>query len=202
MTPVRCMRCWPVNSGMAGAISADTGGALTTGAGNAIPAGAPLVRLHAVTKAFPGIIANKAISLALWPGEVHVLLGENGAGKSTLVALLSGMLRPDSGRIEVAGAARQIDSPRRALALGIGTVFQHPMLVPTLTLTENLALGDAWWRPPARRRDVGITPGRRRAGRRADDAGTVPRGNRCNAAVGGATPVSGGSARSVARHHF
>ncbi|CAK8740408.1 hypothetical protein SODG_003880 [Sodalis praecaptivus] len=103
MTPVRCMRCWPVNSGMAGANSADTGGALTTGA--------PLVRLHAVTKAFPGIIANKAISLALWPGEVHVLLGENGAGKSTLVALLSGILRPDSGRIEVAGAARQIDSP-------------------------------------------------------------------------------------------
>ncbi len=148
------MRCWPVNSGMADANTADTGGALTTGAGNAIPAdtddalpvGAPLVRLHAVTKAFPGIIANKAISLALWPGEVHVLLGENGAGKSTLVALLSGMLRPDSGRIEVAGAARQIDSPRRALALGIGTVFQHPMLVPTLTLTENLALGDAWWR--------------------------------------------------------
>lgn len=137
---------------MAGANSADTGGTLTTGAGNAIPAGAPLVRLHAVTKAFPGIIANKAISLALWPGEVHVLLGENGAGKSTLVALLSGMLRPDSGRIEVAGAARQIDSPCRALALGIGTVFQHPMLVPTLTLTENLALGDVWWRPSARRR--------------------------------------------------
>lgn len=136
MTPARCTRCWPENNAVE----------------VALPAGTPLVRLHAVTKTFPGIVANAAIHLALWPGEVHVLLGENGAGKSTLVALLSGVLQPDCGHIEVAGAAQRIGSPRQALALGIGTVFQHPMLVPTLTLAENLALGDPWWRRPARRR--------------------------------------------------
>lgn len=117
---------------MADANSADIGGAIPTGAGNAtladtddaLPAGAPLVRLHAVTKAFPGIIANNAISLALWPGEVHVLLGENGAGKSTLVALLSGMLRPDSGRIEVAGAADRFTPP------GAGPRHRHGVPAP------------------------------------------------------------------------
>jgi simple sugar transport system ATP-binding protein len=79
-----------------------------------------------------------------------VLLGENGAGKSTLIAMLAGMLQPDAGVIRVAGRAERITSPARALALGIGTVFQHGMLVPGLTVAENLALGGRWWRRPGR----------------------------------------------------
>jgi general nucleoside transport system ATP-binding protein len=111
----------------------------------------PLVELRGVTKRFPGVVANDNISLALHAGEVHVLLGENGAGKSTLIGLLAGVLRPDGGSILIDGAETTIGSPRRALALGIGTVYQHSMLVPTLTVAENLLLGAAWFRRPRRR---------------------------------------------------
>src|SRR5207253_7033589 len=69
--------------------------------------------------------------------------GENGAGKSTLMGILSGMVEPDSGRIVVSGREATIDSPRRALELGIGTVYQHVTLVPTLTVLENLLLGES-----------------------------------------------------------
>ncbi|MBC6417249.1 MAG: ATP-binding cassette domain-containing protein, partial [Rhodospirillales bacterium] len=72
--------------------------------------------------------------------------GENGAGKSTLIAMLAGMQQPDVGEIRVAGRPVQIDSPRKSLALGIGTVFQHLLLVPSLTVLENLMLGGPWWR--------------------------------------------------------
>src|SRR5690606_12098987 len=95
-------------------------------------------------------VANERIDLAIRPGEVHVLLGENGAGKSTLIGLLSGLQAPDEGSIRVHGREQPIGSPRQALALGIGTVFQHVMLVPTLTVAENLALGGAWWQRPDR----------------------------------------------------
>jgi len=114
-----------------------------------IPA-TPLVEFQAVTKRFPGVLANDAVSFALHPGEVHVLLGENGAGKSTLIAMLAGMQQPDGGEILVQGKPGTIASPARALAMGIGTVFQHGMLVPTLTVAENLALGGQWWRRPSR----------------------------------------------------
>jgi simple sugar transport system ATP-binding protein len=110
----------------------------------------PLVEFKAVTKRFPGVLANDAVSFALHPGEVHVLLGENGAGKSTLIGMLAGMQQPDAGAIFVQGKAWTIASPARALALGIGTVFQHGMLVPTLTVAQNLALGGRWWRRPGR----------------------------------------------------
>jgi simple sugar transport system ATP-binding protein len=110
----------------------------------------PLVEFKAVTKRFPGVLANDEVSFTLHPGEVHVLLGENGAGKSTLIGMLAGMQQPDAGVIRVLGSAATIASPARALALGIGTVFQHGMLVPTLTVTENLALGGRWWRRPGR----------------------------------------------------
>lgn len=113
---------------------------------------APLVSVNQVTKRYPGIIANHRLDLALWPGEVHVLLGENGAGKSTLVALLSGLQQPDEGAIAVDGQTQALSSPRRAQTLGIGTVFQHAMMVPGLSVVENIALGDPWWRRPARRR--------------------------------------------------
>jgi len=108
----------------------------------------PIVALEGVTKRFPGVVANDSVDLEIRPGEVHVLLGENGAGKSTLIGLLSGLQQPDDGRILVDGTPTAITSPRHALSLGIGTVFQHTMLVPTLTVAENLLLGGPWWQRP------------------------------------------------------
>ena len=108
--------------------------------------GEAAVALHGIVKRFPGVVANDGISLAFRAGEVHALLGENGAGKSTLVGILSGMLRPDGGRIEVGGRQVRIASPAAALRLGIGTVHQHVLLVESLTAIENLMLGAPWWR--------------------------------------------------------
>lgn len=102
----------------------------------------PTVELRGITKTFPGVVANEDVSLALRRGEVHCLLGENGAGKSTLMAILAGMQQPDSGSILVDGRPTRIDSPRRALDLGIGTVYQHSTLIGPLTVVENLLLGD------------------------------------------------------------
>ncbi|MBB4022848.1 MULTISPECIES: putative B6 ABC transporter ATP-binding protein [Actibacterium] len=115
-----------------------------------ISGGAPIVRLEGVTKRYPGVIANDRIDMEFHAGEVHVLLGENGAGKSTLVSMLSGLQQPDEGRILIDGDARPIASPAGALDIGISTVFQHSMLVPSLTLVENAVLGRAWWRRPDR----------------------------------------------------
>ena len=118
-------------------------GSLETAGG----AAEPIVALRDITKRFPGVVANDAVSLAVYPGEVHALLGENGAGKSTLISILSGMQRPDAGIIEVRGRETRIASPRTALDLGIGTVYQHPTLVPTLSVLENLMLGASWRAP-------------------------------------------------------
>ena len=109
-----------------------------------------VVALRHVTKRFPGIVALDRVSLDFHPGEIHVLLGENGAGKSTLVSLLAGMQRPEEGEILVRGSPTVIDSPRRSMDLGIGTVFQRVLLVPSLTVIENLMLGGSWLRPLAR----------------------------------------------------
>lgn len=103
---------------------------------------APLIEITGITKRFPGVLANDDISLSIEKGEVHCLLGENGAGKSTLISILSGMTRPDAGTILIEGTETEIDSPRQALDLGIGTVYQHATLVPTLTVLENLILGN------------------------------------------------------------
>ena len=109
-----------------------------------------------ITKRFPGVLANDGISLQFRAREIHVLLGENGAGKSTLIGILAGMLQPDAGEILIRGQPVTIASPRDSLALGIGTVFQHVLLVPSLTVIENLMLGGRWWqriaRAPALRR--------------------------------------------------
>jgi simple sugar transport system ATP-binding protein len=102
----------------------------------------PIVELTGITKAFPGVLANDAVDLKLWPGEVHCLLGENGAGKSTLIGILSGLIRPDAGTIRVEGVETVISSPRKALELGIGTVHQHSVLIPALSVLDNLLLGD------------------------------------------------------------
>jgi simple sugar transport system ATP-binding protein len=110
-------------------------------AGTQSPERAPAIELTDITKRFPGVLANDRISMTVRHGEVHCLLGENGAGKSTLISILSGMLRPDSGSIKVDGAEVGIRSPRDALRLGIGTVYQHSTLIPALTVLENLMLG-------------------------------------------------------------
>ncbi len=102
----------------------------------------PIVELTGITKAFPGVLANDAVDLRLRSGEVHCLLGENGAGKSTLIGILSGLIRPDAGTIRVEGVEMVISSPRKALELGIGTVHQHSVLIPALSVLENLLLGD------------------------------------------------------------
>jgi simple sugar transport system ATP-binding protein len=110
----------------------------------------PLVSLFGITKRFPGVVANDDLSLDLYAGEVHVLLGENGAGKSTLIGMLAGVLRPDEGTISIDGRRIAIASPRDAIALGIGTVYQHATLVPSMTVAENLMLGQRWYRPLGR----------------------------------------------------
>jgi general nucleoside transport system ATP-binding protein len=106
--------------------------------------GAPIAALRGITKRFPGVVALDGVSLDFHGGEVHVLLGENGAGKSTLVSLLAGMLKPDAGEILLDGKPVCIDSPRRSMDLGVGTVFQQLLLVPSLSVIENLMLGGPW----------------------------------------------------------
>jgi simple sugar transport system ATP-binding protein len=113
---------------------------------NAAPA-EPAVSVSGITKRFSGVVANEDISLDFHAGEVHVLLGENGAGKSTLIAILSGLQQPDEGTLSVKGEQVAIRSPRDAIALGIGCVYQHSTLVPTMTVAENLMLGQPWYRP-------------------------------------------------------
>lgn len=94
-----------------------------------------------VTKRFGGVLANSDVSLDLQSGEIHALLGENGAGKSTIMKILYGMVIPDEGEIEIDGRHLILQSPSDAIHAGIGMVFQHFMLVPTLTVLENLTLG-------------------------------------------------------------
>ncbi len=101
------------------------------------------VELSGITKTFPGVVANDHIDLEIRKGEVHCLLGENGAGKSTLMNILSGMVQPDDGEIRIGAQAVRIGSPKRAIELGIGMVYQHTTLVPTLTALDNLMMGDS-----------------------------------------------------------
>lgn len=101
----------------------------------------PAVELRGITKRFPGIVANDAISLELRKGEIHALLGENGAGKSTLMSILFGLYQPDEGQIVVDGQPQTIDGPGKAIELGIGMVHQHFKLVQPFTVAENIVLG-------------------------------------------------------------
>jgi simple sugar transport system ATP-binding protein len=103
--------------------------------------GAPLVALEGITKRFPGVVANEGVDLNLRRGEIHALIGENGAGKSTLMKVLYGLYPPDEGRILVRGEEQKITTPRAAIALGIGMVHQHFVLVDRFTVTENIILG-------------------------------------------------------------
>ena len=103
---------------------------------------APALELRGITKRFGPVVANDRIDFDLRPGEVHALLGENGAGKSTLMSILYGLYSPDEGEIRVNGEPVVVDSPSRAIDLGIGMVHQHFMLVPVMTVTENIVLGE------------------------------------------------------------
>jgi general nucleoside transport system ATP-binding protein len=96
-----------------------------------------------VSKRYGAMWANRNVSLDLRSGEIHAVLGENGAGKSTLMKILYGMELPDEGRVELNDEPLSIASPHDAIAAGIGMVHQHFMLVPTLTVLENLVLGNA-----------------------------------------------------------
>jgi general nucleoside transport system ATP-binding protein len=102
---------------------------------------APALELRHITKRFGSLVANDAIDFELRRGEIHALLGENGAGKSTLMNVLYGLHQPDEGEILLGGEPVVIDSPRRAIGLRIGMVHQHFMLVPVMTVAENLVLG-------------------------------------------------------------
>ena len=101
----------------------------------------PLLEMRGITKRFPGVLANDSIDLDVRSGEIHALLGENGAGKSTLMKILFGLYAPDRGEIFLNGERSRVRSPASAIAAGIGMIHQHFMLVPTLTVTENVALG-------------------------------------------------------------
>ncbi len=93
-------------------------------------------------KWFPGVKANDGVNIELQKGEVHAILGENGAGKSTLMKLIYGLYQPDDGEIRLEGKPVHFSSPREAIHAGIGMVHQHFMLIPALTVAENVVLGD------------------------------------------------------------
>ena len=111
---------------------------------NTLPSGQARIdslEMRGVTKRFPGVLANDHVDFDVKSGEVHALLGENGAGKSTLMKILYGLYHPDEGEILINGKPVTIDSPNDSINLGIGMIHQHFMLVQTLTVAENVALG-------------------------------------------------------------
>jgi simple sugar transport system ATP-binding protein len=99
------------------------------------------LEMRGVTKRFPGVLANDSVDFALEKGEIHCLLGENGAGKSTLMNILYGLYHPDEGHILLDGHEVHIHTPTDAIGLGIGMVHQHFMLIPVMTVAENIMLG-------------------------------------------------------------
>ncbi|GAP05415.1 nucleoside ABC transporter ATP-binding protein [Anaerolinea thermolimosa] len=101
------------------------------------------VQMQGIVKRFGGLVANDGIDFELKVGEIHALLGENGAGKTTLMRILYGLYTPDEGEILIGGKPVRIHSPRDAIRAGIGMVTQHFTLVPTLTVAENITLGES-----------------------------------------------------------
>ncbi len=101
-----------------------------------------VLELRGITKQFPGVLANDHVDLEVLPGEVHALLGENGAGKSTLMNILYGLYHPDAGEILLRGKPVTFSSAKDAIESGIGMVHQHFMLIPVMTVTENIVLAE------------------------------------------------------------
>jgi general nucleoside transport system ATP-binding protein len=102
----------------------------------------PVLELRGITKQFPGVLANDRVDLDVVAGEVHALLGENGAGKSTLMNILYGLYHPDSGEILLQGRKTSFASAKDAIESGIGMVHQHFMLIPVMTVAENIVLAE------------------------------------------------------------
>ena len=100
-----------------------------------------LIRFQNIRKEFPGVVANDDINLTINRGEIHAIVGENGAGKTTLLKILYGMHQPTAGKIFIEGREVKINSPARAIKMGIGMVHQHFMLIPSFTIAENIVLG-------------------------------------------------------------
>jgi len=100
-----------------------------------------MLEMKGITKRFPGVLANDNVDFDLYAGEVHTLLGENGAGKSTLMKILYGLYQADEGEVRLNGEPMTITSPTSAIEHNIGMIHQHFMLVETLTVAENVALG-------------------------------------------------------------
>jgi len=101
-----------------------------------------VLEMHGITKRFPGIVANDHVDLDVRKAEVHALLGENGAGKSTLMNILYGLYKPDEGEIRLGGKPVVFGSAKDAIRAGIGMVHQHFMLIPVMTVAENIVLGN------------------------------------------------------------
>src|SRR5215211_1181271 len=100
----------------------------------------PVLELRGITKRFPEIVATDHVDFDLRKGEVHALLGENGAGKSTLMNVLYGLYRPDEGEILINGKPAELGSPKASIENGVGMVHQHFMLIPVMTVAENIVL--------------------------------------------------------------
>src|SRR5262244_948163 len=101
-----------------------------------------MIELRNITKRFGAVLANDRVSIKVAPGTIHAIVGENGAGKSTIMRIAYGFYTADSGEILIEGQVRQITTPHDAIALGIGMVHQHFMLVDTMTVAENIVLGE------------------------------------------------------------
>jgi simple sugar transport system ATP-binding protein len=100
-----------------------------------------MLELRNITKKFGSVLANDKVNIVVKPGTIHAIVGENGAGKSTAMRIAYGFYTPDSGEILVDGHVHDIRSPHDAIALGIGMVHQHFMLVEPMTVAENIVLG-------------------------------------------------------------
>ena len=102
---------------------------------------ATVLQMQGIDRSFGGVHALIDVAFDLQTGEVHALVGQNGAGKSTLIKILAGALQPDAGTIQIDGKPVTLASPAAALQLGIGTVYQDPLVYPELTVTENIFTG-------------------------------------------------------------
>src|SRR5580765_2378986 len=100
-----------------------------------------MLELRNITKTFGNVVANNDVSIKVEKGTIHAIVGENGAGKSTIMRIAYGFYKADSGEIFVDGKSQEINNPADAIALGIGMVHQHFMLVDTMTVAENIVLG-------------------------------------------------------------